>query len=145
LLLETFEWIAFIFVKVIFLQAGDPVSSICKIRYQVIRSFNAAGNEIIINFGIIVFQLTESLMSQRIEMQICLGSSCFSRGNKEVVQFIKDFLKKNHLDDRVIFKGARCMGLCNNGPNLTINGKIYNEVTLSQIESIMLNELGNLK
>jgi NADH:ubiquinone oxidoreductase subunit E len=78
-------------------------------------------------------------------MQICLGSSCFSRGNKEVVQFIKDFLKKNHLDDRVIFKGSRCMGICSSGPNLNINGKIFKEVTLSQIEVILLSELGNLK
>jgi len=84
-------------------------------------------------------------MSQRIEMQICLGSSCFSRGNKEVVQYIKDFLKKNHLDDRVIFKGSRCMGLCSSGPNLNINGRIYRGVTNSQIEGILLEEFGYLK
>jgi len=78
-------------------------------------------------------------------MQICLGSSCFSRGNKDVVQFIRDYLRKNHLDDRVIFRGARCMGQCSNGPNLTINGKFIKGVNLSQIERILINEFGNLK
>jgi NADH:ubiquinone oxidoreductase subunit E len=82
---------------------------------------------------------------ERSEMQICLGSSCFSRGNKDVVQFIRDYLRKNHLDDRVIFRGARCMGQCSNGPNLTINGKIIKGVNLSQIERILINEFGNLK
>lgn len=84
-------------------------------------------------------------MATRIEMEICLGSSCFSRGNKEVVMFIRDYLKKNHLDDRVVFKGARCMGLCSNGPNMRINDRVFEEVTVARIEGILDRELGILK
>ncbi|NMC38201.1 MAG: (2Fe-2S) ferredoxin domain-containing protein [Bacteroidales bacterium] len=84
-------------------------------------------------------------MAQRIEMKICLGSSCFSRGNREVVMFIRDYLKKNHLEDRIVFTGARCMGLCNSGPNLKINERIIQGVTLSKIEEILENEFGKLK
>ena len=84
--------------------------------------------------------MNSKIMAQRIEMEICLGSSCFSRGNKDVVMFIKEYLRKNHLDDRVIFKGARCMGRCSNGPSLTINGVITEGVTLSKIESILEKE-----
>jgi len=83
-------------------------------------------------------------MAQRIEMQICLGSSCFSRGNKDVVNFIREYLRKNHLDDKVIFKGARCMGLCSNGPNLNINGVTIEGVTISKIEGILEKELSGL-
>jgi len=83
-------------------------------------------------------------MAQRIEMQICLGSSCFSRGNKDVVNFIREYLRKNHLDDKVIFKGARCMGLCSNGPNLNINGVTIEGVTISKIEGILEKELSRL-
>ena len=78
-------------------------------------------------------------------MQICLGSSCFSRGNRDVVSYIRDYLKKNHLDDRIIFKGARCMSLCSNGPNLRINEKVIEGVTLSGIEGILEKELGDIK
>jgi NADH:ubiquinone oxidoreductase subunit E len=84
-------------------------------------------------------------MSNRFEMQICLGSSCFSRGNKEVVQFIKEYLRKNHLEDRVIFKGARCLDHCSNGPNLVINGKIIEGVGMALVEKILDEELGNVK
>ncbi|MCX6327072.1 MAG: (2Fe-2S) ferredoxin domain-containing protein [Bacteroidia bacterium] len=83
-------------------------------------------------------------MAQRIEMQICLGSSCFSRGNKDVVMFIREYLSKNHLDDKVIFKGARCMGHCSNGPNLNINGVIIEDVALLKIESILEKEFARL-
>lgn len=84
-------------------------------------------------------------MTNRIEMQICLGSSCFSRGNRDVVAFIREYLRKNHLEDRVVFKGARCMNLCSNGPNLRINEKIIEGVTLQRIESILEKEIGNIK
>lgn len=84
-------------------------------------------------------------MARTIEMHICLGSSCFARGNKDTVSYIRDFLKKNHLDDRVVFRGSRCMGNCNNGPNLTIDGKIYGNVTVSNIEAILDKEFGTIK
>ena len=83
-------------------------------------------------------------MAHRIEMQICLGSSCFSRGNKDVVMFIREYLRKNHLDDKVVFKGARCMGLCSNGPNMIINGVTIEGVTLSKIEKILEKEFAGL-
>ena len=78
-------------------------------------------------------------------MEICLGSSCFSRGNKEVVLFIKEYLRKNHLDDRVIFRGARCLGNCSDGPNLVIDGKIIKGVTPELADKILEEYLGELK
>jgi len=92
----------------------------------------------------LLFVYEQYTMAQRVEMQICLGSSCFSRGNKDVVTFIRDYLRKNHLDDKVIFKGARCMGHCSNGPNLNINGVTYEGVTISKIEGILEKELARL-
>lgn len=84
-------------------------------------------------------------MPQKIEMQICMGSSCFSRGNREVVNYIRDYLKRNHLEDKIVFKGARCMNLCSNGPNLRINDRIIEGVTISKIDSILEKEFGNMR
>ncbi|HLN20193.1 MAG TPA: NAD(P)H-dependent oxidoreductase subunit E [Bacteroidales bacterium] len=83
-------------------------------------------------------------MARKIEMQICLGSSCFSRGNKDLVMFIKEYLRSNHLEDKVVFTGARCMGHCSNGPNLIINGVHTEAVTLSKIEKILEKEFGQI-
>jgi NADH:ubiquinone oxidoreductase subunit E len=84
-------------------------------------------------------------MAIRFDLEICLGSSCFSRGNRDVVQFIKEYLRKNHLDDRVVFKGARCFGHCSNGPNMVINGKVIEGVTLDKVERILEENLAELK
>lgn len=77
-------------------------------------------------------------------MEICLGSSCFSRGNKEVVQFIKEYLKKNHIEDKVVFRGARCLGHCTNGPNLVINGKIIEGMNREMVEKILEENLSGV-
>ncbi len=84
-------------------------------------------------------------MPEEKRINICLGSSCFSRGNKDVVMFIKDYLKKHHLEDKVIFKGARCMGNCSNGPNMVFNDGFREGITLQNIEGILEDELARLK
>ena len=83
-------------------------------------------------------------MARKTELQICLGSSCFSRGNRDVVNFIKEYINNNKLNDRVIFRGARCMGKCSNGPNLLINGEPLEGITISKIEAILEKEFGRL-
>jgi len=80
-------------------------------------------------------------LNKSYEIEICLGSSCFSRGNREVVQVIRDYLRKNHLDDKVVFRGARCMNRCSEGPFLIINGRTFIQTTLTDIEKILEKEL----
>jgi NADH:ubiquinone oxidoreductase subunit E len=84
-------------------------------------------------------------MPREIRINICLGSSCFSRGNKEVVMFIKEYLKKHHLEDKVIFRGARCMGKCSNGPNMMFNDILKEGISMQKIEGMLENELAKLK
>ncbi|GAB6278390.1 MAG TPA: electron transport complex protein RnfG [Bacteroidales bacterium] len=67
-------------------------------------------------------------MSEKVEIIICLGSSCFSRGNKYTVKAIDDWLKEKRLKDRVNFHGAHCFSQCVNGPVLKIADKIYEHI-----------------
>jgi NADH:ubiquinone oxidoreductase subunit E len=59
---------------------------------------------------------------------ICMGSSCFSRGNSRNIEVIQDFLKTRSLPPAVELSGHLCEGHCKSGPNVTINGKMYHEV-----------------
>lgn len=79
-------------------------------------------------------------MKQSSEIEICLGSSCFSRGNRDVVQVIREYLRKNHLDDKVIFRGARCLNRCSEGPFVIINGKTYEKIGVQEVEKILEKE-----
>lgn len=68
---------------------------------------------------------------------ICMGSSCFSRGNQENLQEIKTFLKDNDLEDQVLLKGSRCERECLKGPNITVDGRLFNGVKRENILSIL--------
>lgn len=67
---------------------------------------------------------------------ICMGSSCFARGNEKNLEVLEEYLSDNHLLDKVELSGSRCEGKCINGPNILLNGKIH-----SQIESGTLLDL----
>ena len=76
-------------------------------------------------------------MSTETDITICLGSSCFSRGNRHTLELIKSYLKEHGLEDKVFFRGDLCDGLCEQGPILKIDGKVYKHVTSENIYEIL--------
>ena len=59
---------------------------------------------------------------------ICMGSSCFARGNREHLELIENYLHGNKLIADVRFSGCRCRGECGRGPNIEINGTLHHEI-----------------
>lgn len=78
-------------------------------------------------------------MDTKHEIVICLGSSCFSRGNKDVLEVVKDFLKKHQLNAEVFFHGDLCGGKCEEGPVLKIDEKLFSKVTVENVYEILTN------
>jgi len=66
--------------------------------------------------------------SPNTQITICMGSSCFSRGNGRNIEVIQDYLASHGLPPAVELTGHLCQGHCKSGPNITINGKLYHEV-----------------
>ena len=62
------------------------------------------------------------------QITICMGSSCFSRGNSRNIEVIQEYLGSRRLPPSVGLTGHLCQGHCKSGPNVTINGKLYHEV-----------------
>lgn len=61
-------------------------------------------------------------------ISICMGSSCFCRGNNRNIEVIQSYLGSGTLPVGLELTGHLCEGACKQGPNLTINGKMYHEV-----------------
>lgn len=68
---------------------------------------------------------------------ICMGSSCFSRGNKQVLPIIKEYLAERGLAPELVFKGSHCMKTCEHGPVVQINDDTYQQVDPSNIVDIL--------
>ncbi len=65
-------------------------------------------------------------MDQPATLTICLGSSCFARGNDENLPRIQAHLREHGLEERVALRGSRCEGRCQHGPNLRV-GEVFLE------------------
>lgn len=66
----------------------------------------------------------------KVKMTICIGSSCFARGNAENVRMTEEFLAKRGLKDDVDIdlSGGLCTGNCADGPIVIVDGKVYRHV-----------------
>ncbi len=75
---------------------------------------------------------------------ICLGSSCFARGNNNILTSIQRFIRLHKLEDKVAFSGDHCFHECSEGPNLRIDGRLFQNVTTDTVDKILENELRDL-
>jgi NADH:ubiquinone oxidoreductase subunit E len=75
--------------------------------------------------------------NEKVEIMICLGSSCFARGNKHTVKVIKQYLSDHKLEANVHYHGNHCFGKCDKGPFVKINDQLYEGVQADTIELIL--------
>ncbi len=81
-------------------------------------------------------------MTTKKKVVICIGSSCFSRGNAKNVEVTEQFLQERGLKDEVDIdlSGGLCFGQCAEGPNVIVDGKVYHHVD----QGVMLDILNQL-
>ena len=63
---------------------------------------------------------------------ICMGSSCFARGNKRNMKIIEEYLARYKID---------CVGRCRSGPNLSIDGEAFEQVDSETLIDLLDSKL----
>lgn len=80
---------------------------------------------------------TSSALTTAHTIIICMGSSCYLRGNQRNTEAIRDFIQAEGLDASVEFSGALCSERCKEGPVITIDGITYTRVASSGLEPLL--------
>ncbi|APG25424.1 MULTISPECIES: (2Fe-2S) ferredoxin domain-containing protein [Syntrophotalea] len=75
-------------------------------------------------------------------IKICMGSSCYSRGNQENLERIERYLNYRQVNCAIDLRGSRCEGRCFEGPNIEINGRLFGGVKAETIEQLLDQQLG---
>lgn len=70
-------------------------------------------------------------------IKVCMGSSCFARGNAKNLQLIQKFICENNLDAEIELSGLRCCDKCSKGPNITIDDIEYNNIDTGTLLDIL--------
>ncbi len=58
------------------------------------------------------------------KIELCMGSSCFSRGNSQLLEQIEAYIE-DHPELALDLSGHLCLGDCSQGPNIRIDGTVY--------------------
>ena len=56
---------------------------------------------------------------------VCIGSSCHIKGSRQVVEALQRLVAENKLDDKVELSGTFCMGECQKGVCVTVDGEFF--------------------
>jgi len=72
---------------------------------------------------------------------LCMGSSCFSRGNNLNAELIERFLQENNVTANVELQGCLCNGQCKTGPNIRINGELIQGVEPNMVIDLLKHKL----
>jgi NADH:ubiquinone oxidoreductase subunit E len=74
-------------------------------------------------------------------VSICLGTACYVRGGKDVLNKLKEVLSIDvgeTTEDRVFsLQVMRCIGACGLAPAMSVNDKVFKQVNPNKVQSIL--------
>lgn len=76
-------------------------------------------------------------MNARHTITLCMGSSCFVRGNRKHLALIEEFLTERNLTDIVAVEGNHCEDLCAEGPNIRIDNELYQRLDAGTLLDVL--------
>jgi NADH-quinone oxidoreductase E subunit len=75
--------------------------------------------------------------SGKIQIRICHGTSCFLSGSQSIINKIKDEIGvmpgQTTRDGNFSYEIVSCMGGCNNGPVINVNGEFHTHIKAEQL------------
>ena len=75
-----------------------------------------------------------------IKITVCIGSSCHIKGSRQVVERLQNLIERNSVGDRVELGGTFCMGSCQKGVCVDVDGRAYS-VTPDSVEDFFTTEI----
>ncbi len=70
------------------------------------------------------------------KITICMGSSCFTRGNKDNLKIIQDYLK-DYDSAEIVLTGSLCKEQCSNGPVIYLDDTMYSCLDTAQLTDLL--------
>ena len=93
-------------------------------------------------YGVVTFYSFFSLNPKgKYVIGVCLGTACYVKGAQQVIDKFSEILNikpgETTEDGLFTLEALRCIGACGIAPALTINGKVYPKVQVSDVPGIV--------
>lgn len=95
-------------------------------------------------YGVITFYSRFTLIPKgKYNVSICMGTACFVKGAKELVERAKEKLGieegQTSEDGKFSLETMRCVGACGLAPVFTINDEVYGKATVKKLDEVLDN------
>lgn len=71
---------------------------------------------------------------------VCIGSSCHIKGSRQVVEQLQELITNHNLGDKVDLGGTFCLGQCQQGVSVTVDG-VFHSVSPETVNEFFANEV----
>ncbi len=69
-----------------------------------------------------------------LKVTVCVGSSCHLKGSRPVIEQLRKLIADNKVEDKVDLAGTFCIGKCEQGVCVTVDGELFS-VTPQTVET----------
>ena len=80
-------------------------------------------------------------MGDKVQIALCMGNSCFARGNNAMLETLESLIEANGWKQRVALSGLRCENHCSGGPNIKIDGRLYHGMDVGTLHDLLKHRL----
>ncbi len=93
-------------------------------------------------YGVVTFYSFFSLEPKgKYVIGCCLGTACYVKGGQQVIDKFSELLQiqpgQTTEDGMFTLDALRCIGACGIAPAVSINGKVYPKMTVSQVKDVI--------
>lgn len=74
------------------------------------------------------------------KITVCIGSSCHIKGSRQVVEQLQKLVADNNLQDKIEMGGTFCMGNCQKGVSVTLDGEFFS-LSPETVDSFFQNQV----
>ena len=74
------------------------------------------------------------------KITICIGSSCHLKGSRQIVEELQRLVAEGGLKDKIELAGKFCMGNCQNGVCVTVDGETTS-IQPDDVDTFFSNEV----
>ena len=80
----------------------------------------------------------------KVILTVCVGSSCHLRGSYEIIKTLKELIKSNNFEQKIILKGSFCMENCTEGVSVKINEELLSISSVSEMKEIFQDRVASI-
>ena len=86
--------------------------------------------------------LRETAHAAPVEVNVCVGTSCFLKGSQEILSGMNSLVEKEGWKERLSVKATFCSENCSHGPTVTVGEKKLHKTSMDKVVKEVESQLG---